>query len=264
MAQADTNRLSLLNARREVSQGLRASEDWQPSYKRNSETFKALLAHEAQLESDVAEYLFRLSRNAPNYVDWAQYAGSLKAASNPLLNADDPVWAEEQLDLQRAVIDAITLIVATGGQAGELTYGIDLGISNLSKSVLEAARTQVAGLVTGMTETSRDLIREAIKQSIARGESVDLARDRISKVLNNPVRAELVAHTESVNAYQTGLKNFAVETGAKTKTWESLARACPLCAPIDGETVRIDKTFSNGKDRPSAHPRCRCGLIYNY
>lgn len=55
-----------------------------------------------------------------------------------------------------------------------------------------------------------------------------------------------------------------METSAKTKTREALAGACVICALLDGETVKITATFSNGADRPSAHPRCRCGVIYNY
>src|SRR5680860_651354 len=101
------------------------------------------------------------------------------------------------------------MLVATGGQFGEIEYGISLGVTELSESVLVAAREQTAGLVSGVTETNRNLIRESIKQSITRGEDVKESVARIKKVINNPVRAEMIAQTESVNAYQTGLKNFA-------------------------------------------------------
>jgi hypothetical protein len=258
------DRTELLEARAELTQAIRASEEWQPSYKRHQSTFKALLKHEAELERQIAEYLAGLAQRAPGYVDWSLVPEPVKAASNPLANKSEEVWVAEQMNMTRAVIDAITMLIATGGVAGELEYGITLGITPLSESVLVAARTQVAGLVSGVTDTNRKLIQEAIKQSIARGEDTTGTIERIRTVINNPVRAEMIAQTESVNAYQTGLQSFAVETGAKSKTWESLAGACTVCAPIDGETVDIDETFSNGSDRPSAHPRCRCGLIYNY
>lgn len=87
---------------------------------------------------------------------------------------------------------------------------------------------------------------------------------RIRKVISSPVRAEMIAQTEAVNAYQSGLLNFGIETAAKTKTWEALAGASKICALIDGETVAIGEQFSNGVDAPSAHPRCRCGVIYIY
>lgn len=156
------------------------------------------------------------------------------------------------------------MLVATGGQFGEIEYGINLGITSLSESVLIAAREQTARLVSQVTDTNRKLIREAIRQGIAMGEDVTGTIARIKTVINNPVRAEMIAQTESVNAYQTGLNNFAVETNAKRKTWEALNGACKACAPVDGETVGTGGLFSNGKSIPAAHPRCRCGLIYDY
>ena len=264
MAQQDTNRTALLSARRELTQGIRASEDWQPSYKAHPETFKALLLHEAELEQAVAEYLAGLAQRAPQYVDWSLVPEPVKAAASPLANKDDDLWKAEEINLTKAVIDAITMLTTTGAQAGELASGIYIGVSSLSQTVLVAAREQVATLVSQVTETNRKLIREAIKQSIARGEDVAGTIERIKTVVNNPVRAEMIAQTESVNAYQTGLKNFAVETGAVSKTAESLAGACKTCAPLNGETVKVDEMFSNGKDRPAFHPRCRCGLIWNY
>lgn len=260
------DRRQLLNARVELSQAIRASEEWQPSYKRHPQTFKALLRHEAELEAATAEYLAGLAERAPQYVDWKQVPQPQKvsAASTPLANKTEDVWANEMIDMTKAVIDAITMLTTTGAQFGELEYGIDLGVTELTDWILTAAREHTAGLVSQVTDTNRKLIQEAIKQGIARGEDTAAITARIGKVINSPVRAEMIAQTESVNAYQSGLLNFAQETNAKTKTVEALAGACQICAPLDGETVDIDKEFSNGSDRPAFHPRCRCSLIYNY
>ncbi|WP_368679957.1 hypothetical protein R1X32_01045 (plasmid) [Rhodococcus opacus] len=122
------------------------------------------------------------------------------------------------------MIDALTALIAMGGHFGELELGIDLGITTLSESVLIAARQQTAELVSQVTDTNRKLIREAINQSIARGEEVNASIARIKKVINNPVRAEMIAQTESVNAYQTGLRNFATETGGEDKDVGSAGR----------------------------------------
>ncbi|MEV0360088.1 phage minor head protein [Nocardia sp. NPDC050697] len=262
MAQLDS-RTKLRSAHRALTEGIRASEDWHDEYRRDKETFKRLLRLEARLELDVADYLRDFSLRAPAYVDWTHY-GALVAAGSPLFNKDAAAWADERLDFERAVIDAITSLIALGGNAAELKYGINLGFTPLSQSVLEAARTQVARLVAGVTETSRDMIRTAIGQSIDLGESSDLAITRVQAVINNPVRAEMIAQTESVNAYQQGIYNFATETQAKTKTWDTISGACAVCAPLHGQTVDRDDTFSNGIKFPSAHPRCRCSVIYNY
>lgn len=258
------NRQALLEARAELTQGIRASEEWTPSYKRHSDVFKALLRYEAQLDGQVAEYLAGLAERAPQYVDWDLVPEPIKAASSPLANKDDAVWAGEAVDFTKAVIDALTMLTVTGAQFGELEYGIDLGVTPLTDWILTAAREHTADLVAHVTDTNRKLIQEAIKKSIALGEDRDAMTARIRKVINNPMRAEMIAQTESVNAYQSGLLNFGIESGAKEKTWEALAGACQVCAPLDGETVKITEQFSNGLDRPPGHPRCRCGSWLTY
>lgn len=262
------DRADLLEARYYIHIGVRASEEWQPSYKKNRKTFKALLAGEAELENQVAEYLYQASERAPDYVDWSRLPARVQADNGPVLNNDADVWKIEEKWLADAVTDAVTMLIATGGQSGELTYGINLGTTPLSKSVLNSAGLQVATLVSQVTETTRDLIRQSVKQSIQRGEDVTTAIGRLKDVVNNPVRAEMIARTESVNAYQTGLKDFATSTGAKTKSWESLDGSCVICSPLDGVTIDIDEMFvlGNGEevDRPAGHPRCRCSVIYNY
>lgn len=258
------NRHALLEARAELTQGIRASEEWTPSYNRHPETFKALLRYEAELDNNMSEYLAGLAERAPQYVDWTSVPEPIKAASSPLANKDDAVWAGEAVDMTKAVIDALTMLTVTGAQFGELEYGITLGVDSLTDWILTAAREHTAGLVTQVTDTNRKLIQEAIKKGIALGEDRDAMVARIRKVVNNPVRAEMIAQTESVSAYQSGLLNFGLETGAKRKVYEALAGACQICAPLDGETVDIDKSFSNGVDHPPSHPRCRCSSYLEY
>jgi hypothetical protein len=260
------DRKQLLEARVELTQAIRASEEFTPSYKRHPELFRALLKHEAELEASTAEYLAGLAQRAPQYVDWSQVPEpvALQAASTPLANKTDDVWAAEMIDFNKAVIDAITSLTVTGATFGELESGIALGVDELTEWILTAASDHTAGLVTQVTDTNRKLIQNAIKQGIKQGEDTAAITSRIRKVINNPVRAEMIAQTESVNAYQSGLLNFGIETGAKTKTWEALAGACQICAPLDGETVKINEQFSGGTDRPPQHVRCRCGSILNY
>lgn len=268
MGHATFDRAKLLEAVHYLHIGIRASEDWQPSYKRNRSTFRALLAQEAELETQVSEYFYQAAERAPGYVDWSQMPQPIKATAGPVANNDAEIWKIEQTLMTAAITDAITELIATGGKAGELTYGLNIGISTLDEQVLKAAREHVAQLVTQVTETTRDLIRESIKQSIDRGEDITQSIERLKKVVNNPVRAELIARTESVNSYQIGLRNFAAQTGAVSKSWESQAGACVLCSPLDGKTIAIDELFVLGNGRevphPSAHPRCKCSVFYSY
>ena len=260
-------RNELLSARQNLRVSILASEEWQPSYKKDKATFKELVSLESELETAVAEYLSELSERALTYVDWTRLPDEVKADAGPVLNNSDPAWKREQTLLTKSTLDLVTRLVATGAVAGEHIYGIPVGFSVLDEAILQAARTQVATLVSNVTDKSRDLIRESIRHSIAVGEDSTSSQARLMDIINNPVRAELIAHTESVNAYQTGLSNFADETNAVSKTWDGLAGACVICNPLIGVTVDITEMFDvNGEEleHPSAHPRCRCGLIYNY
>lgn len=266
-------RAELLRVREELHVAIHAAEEWQDSYKANPDTFRSLLTLEARLETATGEYLHELAGRAPRYVDWSKLPEPVKADNGPVMNNDDPVWREEMALLTAAVIDIITALVATGAVAGEALYGYPAGYAaleyaTLDEAIMDAARKHTAQLVSNVTDTTRNLIRQSVAKSIAMGEDVHQARLRILEVIDNPIRAELIAQTEPVNAYQTGLKHYASQTGAKTKTWDGLSGACQVCSPLIGKTIPIDELFvlGNGRelDRPAGHPRCRCSLIYDY
>jgi SPP1 gp7 family putative phage head morphogenesis protein len=81
-------------------------------------------------------------------------------------------------------------------------------------------------------------------------------------------RAETIARTEAMRASNQGVVELwrqaeaqGLLTGRERKVW-LVADPCPICAPLDGETVGIHESFSVGQD-PPLHPRCRCtiGLV---
>lgn len=261
-----TSRAKLLEARAEVSLVLRASEAWEASYRKDKATFGRLLREEVALEQDMAEYLRDLSERAPEFVRWTEV---IQAAAVP--PAGDEIWKQEQQRAYVITYGHISELVVIGGQAGEVIYKTPIGFGPNTPYVLDAAGKHTAELVSRITDTTRDLIRQAIKTGIDMGENGAQMTERLRGVLNDPARAELIARTESVNAYQLGLAEFGRISGAKSKTWEYLAGACEVCTSAlalnDDGTVGIDESFASSTgtiDRPPAHPRCRCGVIYNY
>ena len=259
-------RSELLSARSQLYEVIRASEEWDKSYKKDRATFKRLVENESSLNTAVSEYLYGLSQRAVSYVDWSKLP-IIAADRGPVLNNDDPAWRQEMARLTALILDLIIEQAQTGADAGEAFYAALSGL-DLRSAILTYARNHTAQLVSQVTETSRDLIRESVRQSIAMGEDAPTAIERLTKVINNPVRAEMIAQTESVNAYQGGLATYATATGAQTKTWDGLVGACKICEPVIGQTINIDEQFvlANGDqvDHPAGHPRCRCSLIYNY
>ena len=267
------DRLSLRRAHVDLVAGIRASEEWHPSYKQTPKQFRALVKAEAELQSQAGEYLYNLSLRAHRYVDWTEYARELakqpqvQAAAihaDAVASAGADAWAAEATDLTKYIIEAINIIMAIGVDAAIERYQLPLYVDSVQDFVAQAAEKHVAGLVSGVTETTRDKIRLSIKQSLTRGETTSQAIERLQTIINNPVRAEMIAQTESVNAWSTGQYNYAKATGAKYRIWEALAGACKQCAPLDGEKVEIDEPFSSGVMLPAQHPRCRCSVYFEY
>lgn len=270
--EVEPSRAELIALHEELHVHIRATEEWNETYKKSPKAFADLLLLEAQLETAVAEYLHAAAGRAPGYVDWSRLPDPVEASVNadagPVENNDSQVWLDEEKLLTAAVLQIITDLIAAGGQGAEELYGIPVGYTNLNEAIMEAARKHVAQFVRGATETTRKLIRESVARSIAMGEDAHASTLRLMNVIDNPIRAELIAQTEPVNAYQRGYYMYAKETGAKSKEWDGLAGACSICTPLIGTTIPIDDKFilANGKevDHPAGHPRCRCSLIYNY
>jgi hypothetical protein len=85
-------------------------------------------------------------------------------------------------------------------------------------------------------------------------------------------RAKMIARTEVMTASNTG-RQLAWQQGVDAgyvdpisqKRWSTSntlsGGPCDLCAPMKGETVRIDSPFSNGLMSPPTHPNCRCTVV---
>lgn len=261
-----TTRAQLLSAHEELTVALRASETWEESYMRSPATLKRLVRQEARLQRHATEYLLGLAERILSLVNWNEVQPQLRASEVPL--DSDEAFVTERLFLTAAIGDDILELTVIGAQAGEEIYTRPLSITSLDDRVVEAAGKQTAGAVSQITKTTRKLIQRAIKQSIVNGEDAAALVERIRKYVSNPVRAEMIAQTESVTAYQGGLEVFGAESGVKSWTWDALSKACELCAPLDGVTKPVGKMFvgANGKEvlHPPLHTRCRCGRIANY
>lgn len=75
-------------------------------------------------------------------------------------------------------------------------------------------------------------------------------------------RAQTIARTETMGALNAGQHAMLKQIGDRPKEWITTPddRLCPVCEPVDGETVGIDEAFSPGVLYPPAHPKCRCTI----
>lgn len=163
------------------------------------------------------------------------------------------------------------LIAGTGESAIEeaaRTYGVSFEV--MIAGLESYTNRHAAALVTEVTDTTKDAIRQHLRTGLTNGESIGKLRQRIEEAgAFQPSRAELIARTESTavtnGAQREGMQTYQRETGRTVmKTWLSSrdGRVREEHEILDGEQVGVDGTFSNGLTEPN-EPNCRCGLTYS-
>jgi len=141
-----------------------------------------------------------------------------------------------------------------------------------NKKATAWAHAHAGETIKGISETTREEIRDLVEEAFSQQFDVDDLAKEIGRVLGDDARAETIARTESMRAANEGqsqLWDQATEagllTGNEKQEWIVTPddRLCPICEPMDGVTVGLDEMFDVDGDQidgPPAHPNCRCTL----
>ncbi len=268
---------------------IRASEEWSDQYKKDPDTFGRLLKAEAKLERTLLEYFKGLANDRiDNYVNWQAY--NIRMQQIHAANEDDfqvDVIVTGDLDYEndlamQSLYDPIASAVGIGFEAAEILYSVPLGVPESARAIEVAAKEQIANLVGKqvdkngnivdnpkakyrISQTTRQQIRDSVRLSLSLGEDQEAARTRLQRTIKDPKRAAKIASTEAVNAYQAGMYNYAVSSGAVGKEWQAIKGACRICmGNVAVGIIPLKESFPSGHQKPSAHPYDRCGLRYVY
>jgi SPP1 gp7 family putative phage head morphogenesis protein len=111
-----------------------------------------------------------------------------------------------------------------------------------------------------LTNTGLRDIGNAIGEAIALGLSPKQAAKLINNTVASPMRALMIAITESNRAVSAATVARYEQQGLQEMEWTTFD-PCDICAGNDGVTVPIGGTFPSGHTQPPAHPHCRCALL---
>jgi len=111
-----------------------------------------------------------------------------------------------------------------------------------------------------LSNTELKDIGNAIGEAIELGLSPKQAAKLISQTIASPMRALMIAITESNRAVSAATVARYSEAGLAEMEWTTFD-PCPICAQNDGQTVGIGAPFPSGHTQPPAHPNCRCALL---
>jgi len=232
-----------------------SGEPYHPDYEKNEDNFRKIVRSDNTLKREMKKYFSELSERSVYYVNWSAFDFEKKASIFDFISWDTVAENKTVADiLSRTLVFALV----AGGKQTEEDTGIDIGWSEKNDSAIDFLNKHTLKLSGNLSDTTLDKVKSSLKFSLEHGESTAQARDRLREVIDDPRRAEVIAHTESVRAYSAGRVAVAEEVGADRKRWDATLRACPICQPLDGKILPIDKLFNGEYEYPPAHPSCRC------
>jgi HK97 family phage portal protein len=187
----------------------------------------------------------------------------------------DKVFPEKSEDrkLQRVMTPLYRQIVAAGSATAEGALMVRITQAKLLKGdKLDRIVRQLAKKVTEVNTTTRNAIREAVKQGIEDELHVnDIAygTDEFKGIVGifdeaSDYRAEMIGRTETATAYSMASVETYKENGIDQKEWITAGddKVSDECQENQAwGAIGIDDQFPSGDDSPPAHPNCRCAVL---
>lgn len=172
----------------------------------------------------------------------------------------DNIGLDDGTELYRLLRPYVEVLLqqAWTDNAAALGYGWPFDLRNAG---VQEVLDQLVVRVQGVAETTREEIRMLVGRQAEEGWSVDrlAAALREKRDLQTKGRAEMIAVTETANAYTQGSLVLYAETGMVSEIEWLDADGCDICAPLNGTRVPLGESFPGGVMVP-AHPNCRCAI----
>lgn len=214
---------------------------------------------EAKIERAMQRYLRAEYRKAAEGVRDAAKAGELDPA------VIDQLGLDLGPEVRRIMHRFYPQVMKPAFEDAEIALDVTIGFDVESKEVQQVL-SDLADLVTRITETTRNDIRALIGMQAAEGWSIEQLAKELMKagVTASTVRATMIARTETAAAYSRG-SLLAYELSGVVDSVEWMAtiddRTCEDCKALNGTITKLGKAFSDGTQFPPRHPNCRCTLI---
>ena len=147
-----------------------------------------------------------------------------------------------------AVARDLTEIVRPGRPRIDVSIPLDATV---------AAAAQAKGYLRRHGESFATTATETVAAAIAEGRPTDdLVNDLRLRLGVVKSRADVIARTESLRAYNSASNHYYAAQGIDTVMWYATVddRACPICS------ARAGRLYKRASTNAPIHPRCRCYL----
>ena len=210
---------------------------------------------------------------------------SLRLAEDLSWDSVDSSWDETLRSVSakfQSTIQSALTISYRGGMDAQVAdvpaNALPVQFSLPNEAAISWSETNAARLVSGVDDTTRNSLKILLTKAREEGWAYTKTGDAINAEFdgfsngaaqrNIRDRAQLVAVTESCDAYEAGsaqaittLQTYGL---VYDKSWLAAGNACPnICAANAGQGwIPVDDSFQSGDDTPSGHPGCRCTALY--
>lgn len=185
------------------------------------------------------------------------------------------IWAQIVLETAKLfslpIDEAIEKALELGGIAMIAELGLKINFDLKNPRAEDYLRDYGADLVTGINETTRDLLQTLLNQAADEGWSYKKTMEAILERFDDfsEYRARLIAVTELGNAYEEGnrivAKDLEAAGLAMEKSWSTVGDAKVSDGCRENEEagwIGLDAAFPSGHLRPLRFPGCRCECRY--
>ena len=172
-------------------------------------------------------------------------------------------WKNIQRDVEPILVDTFI------SQAESLMNSVGIGSdwAHFNEIAADWGRAYSYNLVTGMEGTTRSALEKLLQKNVPGYFEEGLTSKELARRLEpqfGVVRSEMIAVTETTRAAVEGerayVQELVKETGREMiPIWLTANddRVCVICGPKNGKPI-TDGQF------PPAHPRCRCGVAWEW
>lgn len=232
-----------------------------------------LSAKAPRLASRLATILRRAARKNAKAAKVALEAHKLQKATQDEEQLIRSIMASLEADgVSVDVIDEITPEIRRAFREAHIAAVAEVGVESsgamvehADQAAVDYASARAAELVTSITSTTREGLRDLVTEAVSDGWSAQRLADEIEGAgAFSEYRAEMIARTELAYAHVGGnMEGWRASDAVERKRWVTGAGCCDDCAELDGVEVDLDEDFDYADgpvDAPPAHPNCRCDV----
>lgn len=159
--------------------------------------------------------------------------------------------------------------------------GVQVDWNLLNQQAYDFARQYSYKLIKGLDATTQAKVQDTFAAWVKSGAAQPALKAALLPIFNDPTRADSIAETESIRAYNEGAFKRWKDVGVTKAVWRTVQdpKVCPICRPLNGQVADIEAgwihpggnyidpydnqrvsgdAFRGKVYRASAHTRCRC------